>query len=483
MYFRDDSDVVVIRYRHPDHPKPIVTSLKEIRRDVLGEDEAKRQARVVLDQILTDIANGVTVSTGPLTVEQWFTKRVPTRTEGKKELAMMRKHGQALMRTPLRDITPAMLGAWVKSLTGAPRSIWHRWSNLRKALFDAVIAGHIPHVPPLPPGSLPERVDADPEWRDGARYTLAEVEALITDERIPLNRRVLYALKALTGGRHGEAVGLRWDRIDWTATPRPKIILSRQYDERRTKTKATKIVPMHPALEAVLTAWRAHLAGTGIAVGLDDYIIPTAGVRVPRRPHSSDSNPELAADLRTLGLRVRDGHDFRATFISEIFRSGVRAGVPEYILESLTHRRAATRNAIEDYKRGDYELQCAAIMSLRIRTLRSVEAVAQVASGSDYGSATVAEKSSDSSGLAEPVVMTVLANDTRHTLARTSKSTQLRIVAGTSDAQEPASADSDRSTVAATVPAPASPSGSDPRIDALEAAARALLAAIETFRK
>ena len=482
VYFRADSDIVWIRYSHPDHPRPIQTSLPDLRRDVIGEAECKRQARVVLDQILADIANGVSVSTGPLTVEKWFLKRVPTRTEGKKELAMMRKHGKPLLRTPLRDLTPAMLGSWVKSLTGAPRSIWHRWSNLRKALFDAVIAGHIPHVPPLPPGSLPERVDADPEWRDGARYSLAEVESLITDERIPLHRRVMYALKGLTGGRHGEAVGLRWDRIDWTATPRPKIILSRQYDEKRTKTKATKIVPMHPVLEAALTAWRAHLEATGVEVRPDGYIIPAAGVFVPRRPHSSDSNPELAADLRTLGLRVRDGHDFRATFITEIFRSGVKAGVPEYILESLTHRRAATRDAIELYKREDYELQCAAVMSLRIRTLRSVEAVAQV-SGSDYGPATVPSNDAESEGNLISSVMTVLANESGQVQSRSSTNAHLRLVSPESTGLDGTRVDSDRSTVAATSPAPASPSVSDPRMDALEAAAVALLDAIKNLRK
>lgn len=46
-------------------------------------------------------------------------------------------------------------------------------------------------------GVLPKLADKDPTWRHEAIYTRAEIEQLISDERILPDRRVLYALKAL----------------------------------------------------------------------------------------------------------------------------------------------------------------------------------------------------------------------------------------------------------------------------------------------
>ena len=47
VYFRSDSNVVWIRYVHPVNGK-VQTSLPELRRDVLGETECKRQARAAV---------------------------------------------------------------------------------------------------------------------------------------------------------------------------------------------------------------------------------------------------------------------------------------------------------------------------------------------------------------------------------------------------------------------------------------------------
>jgi len=48
--------------------------------------------------------------------------------------------------------------------------------------------------------------DARPEWRDQAILTKAEAEALISDPRIPGDRRVLYAILIL-GGLEARASG------------------------------------------------------------------------------------------------------------------------------------------------------------------------------------------------------------------------------------------------------------------------------------
>src|SRR5437899_257583 len=68
-------------------------------------------------------------------------------------------------------------------------------------------------------GELPKKIDKDPTWRQGAIFTKNEVEAAISDDRIPMDRRVLYALLLLAGLRFGEAAALRWRSYQSTIRP------------------------------------------------------------------------------------------------------------------------------------------------------------------------------------------------------------------------------------------------------------------------
>jgi len=460
--------VIWVAYDHPVKGRQ-QHALPEIRVDALGKAEAKRQGRIVLDDMLRQLAAGVDVSTrGPVTVHDWFTSRVRTRPEGRKELAAIELHGGPLLRLRLTDLTPHVLATWIRGMTGAPKSIWHRWSNLRTAMRDAKIAGHIPEIPMLPPDTLPLCVDSDPLWRDRAVYTIAEVERLISDERIPLHRRVLYALKALTGARHGEAVGLRWSAIDWTAEPLPKVTIAMQYHDRRTKTRATKIVPIHPVLGAMLLAWRTvETERTGAEPADDAFIIPAIGERRPRRPTPSDSNPKLAADLTTLGLRVRDGHDFRATFITVALDAAAAEGIPEHVVKSMTHANAVVRSAFDAYKRVTYASKCAVIGAIKVRTLFAI----------NYVATTVAANGSESDMFSGSVVKTVLAPTDRHSHSRGSDSKHLRVVTPPAERQEPSGTVTDCSDVVAT------PDDARARIDAIEAQVKSLLHELDKLRR
>jgi integrase len=62
-------------------------------------------------------------------------------------------------------------------------------------------------------GVLPKKVDKDPAWRDEAIFTRVEAEQIISDPRMPADRRVLAALKLLAALRHGEAASLTWSQV------------------------------------------------------------------------------------------------------------------------------------------------------------------------------------------------------------------------------------------------------------------------------
>jgi integrase len=82
------------------------------------------------------------------------------------------------------------------------------------------------------------------------------VAQLISDSRIPPERRVQYALKAIGGVRHGEVAGLRWRHYDPSLEPLGRLVVATSYDTGRTKTEVTRRVPVYATLAGILAAWK-----------------------------------------------------------------------------------------------------------------------------------------------------------------------------------------------------------------------------------
>ncbi|HWO17115.1 MAG TPA: hypothetical protein VNO30_00005, partial [Kofleriaceae bacterium] len=136
----------------------------------------------------------------------------------------------------------------------APRSILHVFRALH-TMFENAMVDELVTVNPvvMKAGELPKKRDKDPEWRLQATYTVREVERLISDPAIPVERRVQYALKALAGLRHGEVAVLCWRHYDATAEPLGRLTIAVAYCSptrriKATKTEETRAVPVHPVL-------------------------------------------------------------------------------------------------------------------------------------------------------------------------------------------------------------------------------------------
>jgi integrase len=213
-----------------------------------------------------------------------------------------------------------------------------------------------------PPPDLPRKVDADPEWRDRAVFSVDEVRMLITDPRVPIRRRVEYALKALAGLRHGEVAGLRWRQIAPDA-PLPRLTVARSYDHARTKTGVARAVPIHPALAAILVGWRRLWPSVyDREPGPDDLVVPT---RHHTMLDATDAGRDMRDHLAALGLRVqasadraRGGHDLRAWMIS----TALEHGADGVALQRVTHTRP--RDVIAGYTRLPWAALCAAVACL-----------------------------------------------------------------------------------------------------------------------
>lgn len=255
----------------------------------------------------------------------------------------------------------------------APRTIHHVFNALHNVLECAIVDEHVYGENPVKvkAGELPKKVDADPEWRSQATFTVTEVERLVSDPLIPVVRRVQYALKALAGMRHGEAAALCWRHIDQVAEPLWRLNIvqawcSRSSTIKSTKTEETRAIPVHPALASVLTAWRdLHWARIyGRQPTLDDFVIPT---QTGSCLAVADAGEAFKRDLAALGMRVeagklrdRGGHDLRAWYETRC----IEDGADSVLLRRTTH--APPKNVSGGYERFSWASLCREVEKLKV---------------------------------------------------------------------------------------------------------------------
>jgi integrase len=255
----------------------------------------------------------------------------------------------------------------------APRTIHHVYNTLHN-VFEAAIVDEIymgANPVKVAPGELPKKVDKDREWRAEATYTVGEVERLLSAPLIPVERRVMYALKALAGLRHGEAAALCLRHLDFTAEPLPRLHVvqawcSRHHVVKSTKTEETRTVPVHPELSRILRAWLSdHWPRVyGRVPSIDDFVVPT---RTGRCVAGKDSNDAFKRDLASLELRVkagkyrdRGGHDLRSWYETRCIEDGAEF----LLLRRTTH--AAPKTVAGGYERFSWAALCRQIEKLRI---------------------------------------------------------------------------------------------------------------------
>lgn len=256
--------------------------------------------------------------------------------------------------------------------TISSRTVLHVYSTLHNLFAGALVDELVTANPVIVRrGELPQKQDADPEWRSQATYTVGEVTLLMTSPLVPLERRVMYALKALTGMRHGEAAALCFRHIDESATPLPRITVaqawcSRESIVKRTKTGSVHAVPVVEALARILTEWRTkHWQRIyGRAPTSDDFVVPA---RTMRCVNASDAGEYMKRDLTSLGLRVeagklrdRGGHDLRSWYQTRM----IEDGADSLIIRRTTH--APPKDVNSGYERFSWQAVCREASKLRI---------------------------------------------------------------------------------------------------------------------
>jgi hypothetical protein len=92
----------------------------------------------------------------------------------------------------------------------APKSIYNAYSTVSAFFRDAALEDLIEQSPcVLVKHQLGPKVDIEPEFRANAQFGRDELEMLISDSRIPLDRRAFYVLEGVAGLLLGKRRGLR----------------------------------------------------------------------------------------------------------------------------------------------------------------------------------------------------------------------------------------------------------------------------------
>lgn len=210
----------------------------------------------------------------------------------------------------------------------------------------------------------PKQADADPLWRQGARFTAPELAQLLTDPRVPMDRRVFYAIGFLGGLREGEIAALRWRSYDTRRSPLGCFSVGASFTRKNRREKVPKSgrpreVPVHPVTAKLLAAWRARgwRQLFGRAPGPDDLVVPNrAGSYV------TDLNvtENLRRDLEVLGLRHRRFHDTKRTFVS-LAREGGATPLLRWISHGPTQREM-----LDTYSSPDWRSLCREVARVKV---------------------------------------------------------------------------------------------------------------------
>ena len=313
------------------------------------EDLARETLREV--EALVEARREYAPDGGPLTLERFASKWLKSRDErdvatvGDDDSRLRLHVLPVLGAMAMEEIRPRHVRGLVLDIAKgelASRTQSNVLATMR-ALFSDAVADEVIRTSPvaLKRHEVPGRRDADPRWRATAIYELAELRMLFADERVPLDRRVLYALMGVAGLRFGEAAALRWSDLQ-PGDPYLRLWVASSYSTKRkveksTKTEAPRGVPVIPALARVLAMWCD--AGWESMMcrkpESSDLLIPS---RKGRNRSVNHSLKRLHADCGRVWIRERRQHDLRRTFISLCRATGAR----EDLLRFITHGPSAS---------------------------------------------------------------------------------------------------------------------------------------------
>ncbi len=309
----------------------------------IGSEAGRRMA--CHDEPAPELADAPELPTVGAFAAQWVDRRVAQGLRcGASYRSIVKAHLSALeMR--LDELTAHDVLVLVHELEREGRAPRTRRNvrNLLRVVMDAAVAEGLVDANPVPRLSNVD-VDADAAWRMDARYTPDECAMLATHPEP--DHALAWALQAWAGLRISEVAGLRGhDYEPPGGEGLGRLRVRRAYSSndrthRETKTRRSRLVPVHPRLAMMLDAR---------AAGADELVVRVHrpdGTIGPLRNDRADR--WIERDCTLVGIRDRGTHALRASFITAL----EEADVSEPLINILTHgSQQGGRRAIRGYAR------------------------------------------------------------------------------------------------------------------------------------
>jgi len=233
--------------------------------------------------------------------------------------------------TDLRELNEEDLLVFVSAKIEAglsPRTIETTLSVLRRVLSLAHRRGEIPRNPALRMGEIMRRVDrrAATEVRRADAWTREEVATLLAVARKhdPRFAPLLHFLLS-TGARRGEALGLKWEDVDFD---RGRIVIRRAFVANQLTTPKNgkaRSVGMPPMLAAELFDLVAQRRVEAMRHGwgaIPEFVFPSETGGPIHHANLERSWMRLRKKAQALGVRPLKLHSTRHTYASLALASG-----------------------------------------------------------------------------------------------------------------------------------------------------------------
>jgi integrase len=248
------------------------------------------------------------------------------------------------------------------------------WANIVTFFADAEQRGLTLRTPCAGVRKAQRPRKASRAETQGIAFTNEQVSSLVSDERIPEDRRVLYAMMFLMGERFGESAGHRWKDHDPAREPLGHMRLERQYDGKPLKGKRgeggpPRDIPVHPMLAAILAEWR--IGGFPKMFGRhpepEDLIVPSRRGRCRTLKHGAR---RLNEDCARVGISWKDAtHVARRTFIT----LAMAGGAGEAWVNRITHN--ASGDVLTGYQVNHWGAMCEAVLCVKVERRRAANVI------------------------------------------------------------------------------------------------------------
>ena len=119
--------------------------------------------------------------------------------------------------------------------------------GILRRILDGAVEDGIIETNPAKGIKVPKQAKTDEGW---TYLTQAEIDTLLSSDKIPEGKRLAYAVAIFTGMRLGELLGLRWDDVHLDCE-HPQVIVRHSYDGP-TKSGRVRTLPLLPQAAAAL---------------------------------------------------------------------------------------------------------------------------------------------------------------------------------------------------------------------------------------